>query len=57
MRDATTGMCKGYGFVNMSKMEEAQAGIAALNGAYIGHKMLQVSFKQNRPALDRGGPV
>jgi len=49
MRDLTTNLCKGYGFVNMTKIEEAQMAITALNGAQIGTKNLQVSFKQNKP--------
>ena len=55
MRDPATNLCKGFGFVNMSKLEEAQAGIAALNGAFLGHKMLQVSFKQARISNGGGG--
>jgi hypothetical protein len=48
MRDLATGLCKGFGFVNMSTLDEARAGIAALNGAFLGTKVLQVSFKQTR---------
>lgn len=47
MRDLSTGQCKGFGFVNMVKLEDAQAAIAALNGAQIGPKQLQVSFKKD----------
>jgi len=48
MRDLTTNLCKGFGFINMTKLEDAQTAIAALNGAQIGTKTLQVSFKQQK---------
>jgi len=48
MRDMTTNLCKGFGFVNMTKLEDAQTAIAALNGAQIGTKTLQVSFKAGK---------
>lgn len=48
MRDLTTNLCKGFGFVNMTKLDDAQTAISALNGAQIGTKTLQVSFKQNK---------
>jgi len=51
MRDLATSLCKGYGFVNMSKLEDAQMAINALNGAQIGNKNLQVSFKQNKNGM------
>ncbi|XP_063902381.1 ELAV-like protein 2 [Zophobas morio] len=38
--------CKGYGFVNMSDYQQAQAAIQALDGYRLGEKNLQVSFKQ-----------
>ena len=47
MRDAATGLCKGYGFVNMAQYENARMAISALNGALLGTKILQVSFKQS----------
>jgi len=47
IRDPTSNMCKGFGFVNMVKLEDAQSAIAALNGAQIGTKTLQVSFKKD----------
>lgn len=48
VRDPATNLCKGFGFVNMGKMEDAQSAIAALNGAQIGTKTLQVSFKKDK---------
>eukprot|EP00732_Lithocolla_globosa_P005426 Lithocolla_globosa_v1_NODE_5618_length_1209_cov_37.867418.p1 type:complete len:334 gc:universal NODE_5618_length_1209_cov_37.867418:51-1052(+) len=46
IRDKQTQQCKGFGFVNYVKQEDAQSSIAALNGAQIGTKTLQVSFKK-----------
>lgn len=45
IRDLATGNCKGYGFVNYLKLEEAQQAILNLNGCQMGNKFLQVSFK------------
>ena len=53
MRDAATHMCKGFGFVNYYKYEEAQGAIAALNGAQLGAKTLQVSFKKDKMMVPR----
>jgi RNA recognition motif-containing protein len=47
-RDPGSNLCKGFGFVNMVKVEDAQSAIAALNGAQIGTKNLQVSFKKDK---------
>jgi len=48
VRDPSSNLCKGFGFVNMVKGEDAQSAIAALNGAQIGTKTLQVSFKKDK---------
>jgi len=45
IRNLATGTCKGYGFVNFVKFEDAQMAVASLNGCPIGNKTLQVSFK------------
>jgi len=45
VREPMTGNCKGFGFVNYMKLEEAQQAILALNGYMLGPKPLQVSFK------------
>lgn len=38
---------KGYGFINMKSVEEAQCALDALNGKDINGRKLQVSFKKN----------
>lgn len=48
-----TGRSKGFGFVEMSNAQEAQAAIDALNGKDMGGRALTVS--EARPREDRGG--
>eukprot|EP01088_Endostelium_zonatum_P006594 TRINITY_DN18726_c0_g1_i2.p1 TRINITY_DN18726_c0_g1~~TRINITY_DN18726_c0_g1_i2.p1 ORF type:complete len:373 (-),score=140.52 TRINITY_DN18726_c0_g1_i2:82-1200(-) len=47
IRELTSGACKGYGFVNYARYEDAVAAIATMNGnmSHSG-KPLQVSFKK-----------
>jgi len=40
--------CKGYGFVNFTRMEDALLAIASMNGVTYEEKVLQVSLKQNK---------
>jgi RNA recognition motif-containing protein len=57
VRDQATQKCKGFGFVNFSRMEEAQAA-CAMNGQMYNGKALQVSFKrEGAPAGAPGGPM
>src|SRR5436190_15139895 len=51
--DRDTGRSKGFGFVEMSSDEEAQAAIAALNGKEQGGRALTVN--EARPREERGG--
>ncbi len=51
--DRTTGRSKGFGFVEMSSDEEAQAAIAALNGQQHGGRALTVN--EARPREPRQG--
>ena len=51
--DRTTGRSKGFGFVEMSTDEEAQAAIAALNGQQHGGRALTVN--EARPREPRQG--
>merc|ERR1719445_1280942 len=45
IRNPQTGENKGYGFVNMAEMSQAQEAIKNLNGYQMGHKYLQVKLK------------
>lgn len=51
--DRTTGRSKGFGFVEMSTDDEAQAAIAACNGQQQGGRALTVN--EAKPREDRGG--
>ncbi len=51
--DRATGRSKGFGFVEMSSDDEAQAAIAALNGQDCGGRALNVN--EAKPREDRGG--
>ena len=53
IQDRDTGRSKGFGFVEMSTDEEAQAAIAALNGQQHGGRALTVN--EARPREERGG--
>lgn len=51
--DRDTGRSKGFGFVEMSNANEAQAAIEALNGQDVNGRALTVN--EARPKEDRGG--
>jgi cold-inducible RNA-binding protein len=51
--DRDTNRSKGFGFVEMSSGEQAQAAIAALNGKEVNGRALTVN--EARPREDRGG--
>ena len=51
--DRDTGRSKGFGFVEMSSAQEAQAAIAALNGQQSEGRSLTVN--EARPREERGG--
>ena len=53
INDRDTGRSKGFGFVEMSSDEEAQAAIAALNGQQHGGRALTVN--EARPTEGGGG--
>src|SRR5271170_433316 len=53
INDRDTGRSKGFGFVEMSSDQEAEAAIAALNGQEHGGRALTVN--EARPREDRGG--
>src|SRR5437868_9459444 len=53
--DRETGRSKGFGFVEMSSDEEAQAAIAALHGQQHGGRALTVNEAKPREDRPRGG--
>jgi RNA recognition motif-containing protein len=53
INDRMTGRSKGFGFVQMSTDEEAQAAIQALNGK--DHNGRALTVNEARPREDRGG--
>jgi RNA recognition motif-containing protein len=54
--DKNTGQSKGFGFVEMSSGEEAQAAIAALNSTEFGGRTLMVNeAKPQAPRTGDGG--
>lgn len=53
--DRDTGRSKGFGFVEMSTDQEAQAAIQALNGADSGGRALTVNEAKPRVEGGRGG--
>ncbi len=53
VQDKMTGRSRGFGFVEMSSDQEAQAAIAALNGKDFGGRALTVN--EAKPREERGG--
>jgi len=51
--DKMTGRSKGFGFVEMSSTQEAQAAIAALNGR--DHDGRSLTVNEAKPRPERGG--
>ncbi len=47
--DASTGVSKGFGFVEMPKVGEAKAAMKNINGTYIGDKMVRVKKAEDKP--------
>jgi RNA recognition motif-containing protein len=53
IKDRTTGMSKGFAFVEMDSRTSAQKAITMFNGYEIHERQLAVSF--SRPREERGG--
>ena len=51
--DVFSGMCKGFGFIEMEG-HEARAAIAGLNGKHFNGKPLRVNFEEQRNKRGRG---
>ena len=52
--DRSTGQSKGFGFVEMSSRDAAQAAIAALNGTDQGGRAINVDLAKPREERPRG---
>lgn len=48
--------CKGYGFVNFGKYEDAHTAVVSMNNVPFEEKLLQVSFKQNKIDVKAASP-
>ena len=55
MADKFTGQSRGFGFVEMSTAEEAQAAITALNGTQMDGRSLTVNEAKPQEARSGGG--
>lgn len=53
MTDRETGRSRGFGFVEMTNAEDGEKAIAALNGAQLGGRTLNVN--EARPKTERSG--
>ena len=53
--DRDTGQSKGFGFVEMSSDDEAQAAMSALDGKDIGGRAIKVNEAKPRESGGRGG--
>jgi RNA recognition motif-containing protein len=53
--DRDTGRSKGFGFVELSNDEEAQAAIAQLNGTQLGNRTITVNEARERPRTEGRG--
>lgn len=53
--DRDTGQSKGFGFVEMSSSQEAEAAIAALNGKEFGGRVLKVNEAKPQESRSGGG--
>ena len=50
--DRYTGMSKGFGFVEMSTTDEAQAAVNALNGQEVDGRTIRVNEAREKPSRD-----
>jgi len=49
VRDKKTGICKGYAFMEMKDKEGAERAVEALDGTFIGERMLSVKMTEDKP--------
>jgi cold-inducible RNA-binding protein len=53
--DPATGRKRGFGFVEMSSPEEAEAAVQMLNGSEVGGRAMVVDIARERPPREGGG--
>ena len=49
VRDKKTGHCKGYAFVEMKDKDGAERTVEALDGTFIGERLLSVKITEDKP--------
>jgi RNA recognition motif-containing protein len=49
VRDKKTGICKGYAFMEMKDKDGAERPVEALDGTFIGERMLSVKMTEEKP--------
>lgn len=57
VRDPSTRMCKGFGFVSYARRDEAMLAVSQLNGSSLYGKVLQVSFKKSSSGQHHGNDM
>jgi RNA recognition motif-containing protein len=55
LTDRDTGRSRGFGFVEMASAEDGEKAIAALNGAQVGGRTLNVNEARPKPERSGGG--
>jgi len=55
LTDRDTGRSRGFGFVEMASAEDGEKAIAALNGAQVGGRTLNVNEARPKPERTGGG--
>lgn len=54
IRDVTTLMSKGYGFVSFPKRDEAERAIEQMNGQWLGRRTIRTNWATRKPGQ---GPI
>jgi splicing factor 3B subunit 4 len=55
MRDPETAASKGFGFVTFDSFSSADAAISAMNGQYLGNKVISVTYAQKKEGKETHG--
>ena len=52
IKNSKTGQCKGYGFVEFDRYDEAHFAVNTMNGFVYHNRPLQVSFKSSQKLIE-----